>query len=277
MGRAQGRGANTAGIDGATAGAGGTGAGLDDASKVDPWREDAMADDALPLRGDRFVPGIVCLPPRLRLLTAVRSVSLERRSRSASLAEPVCSLLLELFDMNERTNMLRRQAVQVILQDILGGTIERSDTGQPMAPRASRLLNANARAPSLAGPRGCRRLTENVNWLVNEENLLWYLDRFEQSMWPDGKLSGPWPTRTLEQRETLKASARDKLVRAVVGTMTRGRPGAVASSPCGCLNVLRRGCCAGRRPFQAWWPAWWARRTRAAAACASSTCSSAGR
>lgn len=76
-------------------------------------------------------------------------------------------------------------------------------------------------------------MTENVNWLVNEENLLWYLDRFEQSMWPNGKLSGSWPTRTLEQRETLKVTARNKLVRAIIGTMLRGLRGSIASSPCG--------------------------------------------
>ena len=55
----------------------------------------------------------------------------------------MCNLLLELFDMNERTNMLRRQAVQVILQDILGGTIERYDAGQPMALNTLRALNAH--------------------------------------------------------------------------------------------------------------------------------------
>ena len=37
--------------------------------------------------------------------------------------------MLELFDMNERNNFLRRQAVLVILQEIMGGTIERCAVG----------------------------------------------------------------------------------------------------------------------------------------------------
>jgi hypothetical protein len=44
---------------------------------------------------------------------------------SASLAEPLCGFILELFDMHDRNNFLRRRAVLVILQEIMGGTIER--------------------------------------------------------------------------------------------------------------------------------------------------------
>jgi hypothetical protein len=42
-----------------------------------------------------------------------------------SLIEPVCDFFIELFDLNEKSNWLRRQAIIIILQQLLGGTIER--------------------------------------------------------------------------------------------------------------------------------------------------------
>jgi len=44
---------------------------------------------------------------------------------TTSLAEPLCALMIEMFEMKERSSYLRRQAVLLILQQILGGTIER--------------------------------------------------------------------------------------------------------------------------------------------------------
>lgn len=39
--------------------------------------------------------------------------------------EPLCDLFIEMFELKEKNNWLRRQAVVIILQQILGGTIER--------------------------------------------------------------------------------------------------------------------------------------------------------
>jgi sorting nexin-25 len=39
--------------------------------------------------------------------------------------EPLCDLFIEMFELKDKTNWLRRQAVVIILQQILGGTIER--------------------------------------------------------------------------------------------------------------------------------------------------------
>ncbi|KAF7729207.1 Intermediate filament protein [Apophysomyces ossiformis] len=39
--------------------------------------------------------------------------------------EPLCALFIEMFELKEKNNWLRRQAVVIILQQILGGTIER--------------------------------------------------------------------------------------------------------------------------------------------------------
>ena len=41
--------------------------------------------------------------------------------------EPLCDLFIEMFELKEKNNWLRRQAVVIILQQILGGTIERSE------------------------------------------------------------------------------------------------------------------------------------------------------
>jgi sorting nexin-25 len=38
---------------------------------------------------------------------------------------PICDLFVELFELKARNNWLRRQAILVILQTVLGGTIER--------------------------------------------------------------------------------------------------------------------------------------------------------
>lgn len=38
---------------------------------------------------------------------------------------PICDLFVTLFELKEKNNWLRRQAILIILQQILGGTIER--------------------------------------------------------------------------------------------------------------------------------------------------------
>jgi len=98
-----------------------------------------------------------------------------------SLSEPLCNLIIELFEMKERSSFLRRQAVLLILQQILGGTIE-------------------------------RKVTENIEWLVSEEMIVYYIDRFLQSWWPEGKLADNWPQRTVEQKEEMKKMAKQNLV-----------------------------------------------------------------
>jgi sorting nexin-25 len=45
---------------------------------------------------------------------------------ASSFTAPICDFILSVFELNEKKNWLRRQAVVVILQQVLGGTIERS-------------------------------------------------------------------------------------------------------------------------------------------------------
>jgi hypothetical protein len=44
---------------------------------------------------------------------------------SQDFTAPICDLFVEIFQLKEN-NWLRRQAIVIILQQILGGTIERS-------------------------------------------------------------------------------------------------------------------------------------------------------
>lgn len=61
------------------------------------------------------------LPPELPSET-FRAVEPEGITR---FTEPLCDLFVETFELKEKNNWLRRQAVVIILQQILGGTIER--------------------------------------------------------------------------------------------------------------------------------------------------------
>ena len=64
-----------------------------------------------------------------------------------SFTEPICSLFIELFDLREKNNWLRRQAIVIILQQILGGTIERqvamSESRYVLMLRAANFVRAS--------------------------------------------------------------------------------------------------------------------------------------
>lgn len=44
---------------------------------------------------------------------------------TTTFTDPLCDLFIEMFELKDKNNWLRRQAVVIILQQILGGTIER--------------------------------------------------------------------------------------------------------------------------------------------------------
>lgn len=50
---------------------------------------------------------------------------LEGETSSSSFISPICDLLLAVFELHKKNNWLRRQAIVIILQQVLGGTIER--------------------------------------------------------------------------------------------------------------------------------------------------------
>lgn len=50
---------------------------------------------------------------------------LEGESSTSTFSAPICDLVLAVFELNKKNNWLRRQAIVIILQQVLGGTIER--------------------------------------------------------------------------------------------------------------------------------------------------------
>jgi sorting nexin-25 len=50
---------------------------------------------------------------------------LEGEGGSSTFSAPICELVLAIFELNKENNWLRKQAIVIILQQVLGGTIER--------------------------------------------------------------------------------------------------------------------------------------------------------
>lgn len=50
---------------------------------------------------------------------------LEGETGSSTFSSPICDLILAVFELDKSNNWLRRQAIVIILQQVLGGTIER--------------------------------------------------------------------------------------------------------------------------------------------------------
>ena len=50
---------------------------------------------------------------------------LEGETSTSDFTAPICDLVLAIFELNKKNNWFRRQAIVIILQQVLGGTIER--------------------------------------------------------------------------------------------------------------------------------------------------------
>lgn len=66
---------------------------------------------------------------------------------------PLCDLFIELFELKDKNNWLRRQAVVIILQQVLGGTIE-------------------------------RKLRDTIKAFVEESMLTFYVNKLRDALWP---------------------------------------------------------------------------------------------
>lgn len=90
--------------------------------------------------------------------------------------KPICDIFLEVFELNKGNNWLRGRAVVVVLQQLLGGTIE-------------------------------RKVRDNVKMLVQEESLLRYLGLARGALWPDGQLVRDRKPRTAAERKKTRTEA----------------------------------------------------------------------
>ncbi|KAG8972070.1 Intermediate filament protein [Tulasnella sp. 425] len=105
---------------------------------------------------------------------------LEGESGLSSFTAPICDLILAVFELDKKNNWLRKQAVVIILQQVLGGTIE-------------------------------RKLKEVAKAYLDEPHLLQYVDAFKNIMWPGGSLKGPSEPRTAEEKIRTRDEANRKL------------------------------------------------------------------
>ncbi|KAF5312330.1 hypothetical protein D9619_002599 [Psilocybe cf. subviscida] len=101
---------------------------------------------------------------------------LEGETSTSTFSAPICDLILAVFELNKKNNWLRRQAIVIILQQVLGG-----------------------------------RLKENVKSLLSETRVLSYISLLRSNLWPGGKLRGPTPARTAEEKIRTRDEANRKL------------------------------------------------------------------
>ncbi|KAH8835579.1 PhoX domain-containing protein [Flagelloscypha sp. PMI_526] len=110
---------------------------------------------------------------------------LDGETSASSFSAPICDLFLAAFELNKENNWLRKQAIVLILQQVLGGTIE-------------------------------RKLREVVDQQVLEESrILFFLSVFRDGLWPGGKLKPPSVPRLPEEKMKTRDEANKKLSMAV--------------------------------------------------------------
>ncbi|KAH9968824.1 PhoX domain-containing protein [Russula dissimulans] len=99
---------------------------------------------------------------------------LEGETSTSSFSSPICDLILTVFELNKKNNWLRRQAIIIIMQQVLGSTVE-------------------------------RKVRDTVNLHLDEMHIMNSIGMFRDSMWPGGQLRPPPAPRSAEE----KAQARD--------------------------------------------------------------------
>ncbi|KAM5350487.1 hypothetical protein ACJ41O_006992 [Fusarium nematophilum] len=90
--------------------------------------------------------------------------------------KPICDIFLEVFELNKGNNWLRGRAVVVVLQQLLGGTIE-------------------------------RKVRDNVKMLVQEDSILRYIGLVQDSLWPGGQLQRDRKPRTAAEKKKTRTEA----------------------------------------------------------------------
>ncbi|KAF5385030.1 hypothetical protein D9615_001235 [Tricholomella constricta] len=105
---------------------------------------------------------------------------LDGETSTSTFSAPICDLVLAVFELNKKNNWLRRQAIVIILQQVLGGTIE-------------------------------RKIRENVKSLLEESRVLSFMKIFRDGLWPGGKLKPPSTPRSFEEKLHTRDEANRKL------------------------------------------------------------------
>lgn len=105
----------------------------------------------------------------------------------ASILDHFSSLISEVFELQDRSRILRRQ-----LYDLVQLTYGRSID---------------------------RELQDFVLWVLSEPMLVYYLETFRESMWPNGERAPPPPVRSDEQKQKTREETKQKFVRTAPQTL----------------------------------------------------------
>jgi sorting nexin-25 len=125
---------------------------------------------------------------------------------------PICDLFVTLFELKEKNNWLRRQAILIILQQILGGAI------------AVGLLSLRApfrRRRSSFASLAHSKFRDGVKMLIGSDQLVGYIGALKNGLWPGGQLKPKEPPRTPVQKAATRDSANRKLSALMPGELLR--------------------------------------------------------
>lgn len=137
---------------------------------------------------------------------------------------PICDLFVTVFELREKNNWLRRQAILIVLQQVLGGTIERCvSLPDSFLPLQKTLARASPPEQlffffffsSLFFPTRLRpvfsKFRDSVKMLLAPTQVVSYIGALKAGLWPDGQLKPKAPPRTAEEKLATKESANRKL------------------------------------------------------------------
>ncbi|XP_054164118.1 sorting nexin-25-like [Oppia nitens] len=99
------------------------------------------------------------------------------------IAESLYDLISEIFELKTITKWLRR-SLMTFVQMTYGQTIN-------------------------------KQLYSTAEWLASESMIYYYLTSFRDSLWPNGKLSEPWPHNSLEERKRVQILAKQHLLNSI--------------------------------------------------------------
>ncbi|KAI6047889.1 PhoX domain-containing protein [Pisolithus marmoratus] len=105
---------------------------------------------------------------------------LDGETSSSSFSAPICDLVLAVFELDKKNNWLRRQAIVIILQQVLGDTIE-------------------------------RKVRQSVSSLYEESQIARILGMLRDTLWPGGKMRTQPQARTAEEKLRSRHEANRKL------------------------------------------------------------------
>lgn len=142
-----------------------------------PWMKHDARTPSVTVTADHVMGESPELPTASSLPVTMQP--LEGESATGSFTTPICDLFIEVFDLKEN-NWLRRQAIVIILQQILGGTIE-------------------------------RKFRDTFRHLTEPESVDRLLGSFQNSMWPGGVRRESTPPRTVEEKHDTRVSAGRKV------------------------------------------------------------------